>query len=257
MIKVTLDGYEYEVLKTSKKSGLPTIKNKKYIRYLDNNEVCVINRNSIKNNTFNRINLVYGIGINDSTEKSDQVLIDKWKGIIGRVRGPELGYTSLNNQKVIDSYVGVEVQESWLIFSNFEKWASTKNYKDKDLDKDLLGTGTLYSEDTCCFLPHYLNSVITVQHKGDVPYLGVQRDGPHGKYKVTPHLYGKKINVKRFSCALEAHRYWQETKVKIITTVASDYYQSGDICKKIYEAFIVKINKLQYELTNNLITNSI
>lgn len=255
MNKITLDGYEYVVLKSSFKKGLPSIPNKKYIQYLDDSEITTVDRQSIKNNTFSRYTFVYGVAINDSTEDSDPILIETWRRMIGRKRGPELNYKCSRTQTTINSYIDVQVQESWYKFSNFENWALTQDYIGMELDKDLLGDGMLYSEDTCCFLPHYLNCLLTVQHKGKVPYVGVQIH--KNKFKVTPYLYGKRYKFKLFNCPVEAHHYWQEIKIEVMSIVIEDYKLRGEISDKIYNGFMNKISKLKYEHSNRLITTNI
>jgi hypothetical protein len=58
------------------------------------------------------------------------------------------------------TYRGVTVSEEWKVFSNFSKWAEQfGDIKSLELDKDFLGDGTHYSEETCCFIPSYINSL--------------------------------------------------------------------------------------------------
>ena len=62
------------------------------------------------------------------------------------------------------SYIGCEVSDYFKNFSNFYEWCQNQtgfNCDDYELDKDLLIKGNkLYSEDTCVFIPKFLNSLL-------------------------------------------------------------------------------------------------
>lgn len=72
--------------------------------------------------------------------------------------------------RVYNCYEHTNVCEEWLIFSNFNRWMETKDWEGKHLDKDLLGDGTLYSPETCCFIDPVLNSFLA--------------ENPVGRYKM-------------------------------------------------------------------------
>ena len=55
------------------------------------------------------------------------------------------------------TYYDVEVCEDWWKASNFKAWMEKQDWEGKELDKDLLGDGKLYSPETCCFLPKKIN----------------------------------------------------------------------------------------------------
>jgi len=144
--KETLDKFKYKVLKAGKKTGRPSLKYKLYIEYEDG-EVTTVDKQSIKNNTFYRHKQkVYGIGIADYSPDSEPEVIEKWNRMLCRSVMVEMGYTSTRSSSTIDSYTGVTIEESWLRFSTFEKWILSKNWKGNDLDKDIIGDGTHYSE---------------------------------------------------------------------------------------------------------------
>lgn len=76
------------------------------------------------------------------------------------------------------------VCDEWLLFSNFYKWWQ-QNYVDGwDIDKDLLSYGNkIYSPQTCCFLPHEINTFITSKHRN-------KKDGlPKGVFKIQNGYY--------------------------------------------------------------------
>ena len=58
------------------------------------------------------------------------------------------------------AYIGVEVCEEWHNFQNFAVWAEDKLERFEpnwDLDKDMFGTGWLYSPENCTMLPSKIN----------------------------------------------------------------------------------------------------
>jgi hypothetical protein len=57
-------------------------------------------------------------------------------------------------------YGNTRVCDEWLDFENFYTWAIDLDFLGKQLDKDLLGDGTLYSPDTCAFMMPTTNGFI-------------------------------------------------------------------------------------------------
>lgn len=68
------------------------------------------------------------------------------------------------------SYLDCNVSEEWLIFDNFYKWMITKDFKNKELDKDIILPGNkIYSKDTCCFVYRSINLLF---RETDCAYFG-------------------------------------------------------------------------------------
>ena len=71
-------------------------------------------------------------------------------------------------------YEKTTVCEEWMTFSNFKRWMEGCDWEGKVLDKDLRGDSTLYSPETCSWIPHSLNSFIEdVSSSKDYPIPGV------------------------------------------------------------------------------------
>lgn len=106
--------------------------------------------------------LVAGIGINDADYVVDKKVCksrkerwlcpyySRWKAMILRCYSGRQA-----------SYENTFVCEEWLTFSNFRKWMITQDWEGKELDKDLLGDGTLYSPTNCTFVPSQVNKFMT------------------------------------------------------------------------------------------------
>jgi hypothetical protein len=68
------------------------------------------------------------------------------------------------HQERYPTYRGCEASDNFKDFQYFAKWCGSQigfNLDNYQLDKDLLGNGKLYSENTCCFIPIKLNSHFT------------------------------------------------------------------------------------------------
>ena len=77
----------------------------------------------------------------------------------------------------------VTVAEEWLTFSTFASWYKANFVEGYQLDKDLKVKGnTLYSPDTCLFIPTEVNVLIQAAPQRDLP-AGVTQIKPYGKYK--------------------------------------------------------------------------
>lgn len=106
-------------------------------------------------------------------EYAPDVVYEYWKRMISRCYDPkEQSKPSGKN------YIGVKVCTEWLNFQNFAEWALQQPNWDmkNDLDKDLLGTGFLYSPENCTFLPSEINVFLADQYGRTVHNLprGVQ-----------------------------------------------------------------------------------
>lgn len=102
-------------------------------------------------------------------------------------------------------YKSVEICEEWKTFSNFRKWMETQDWEGKVLDKDLKGTGKLYSPETCMFIPSELNLFLVGKRKSKgVSVTGitvtkggyvVQVNGEYGgKYKCIYQAIGQRLS---------------------------------------------------------------
>lgn len=67
-------------------------------------------------------------------------------------------------------YKGYTVGEEWHNYGNFKIWYEKNKYgtKSLDLDKDILLKGnTIYSPETCCLVPHFINTLFIVKRIGE------------------------------------------------------------------------------------------
>lgn len=137
-------------------------------------------------------------------------------------------------------YMGCMVCEEWLNYSNFKVWYDQNKIvgMSLDLDKDILFKGNkVYSPETCCFVPHAINTLFLngKKNRGDLP-LGVHFDKSKGKYRAEMSFMGEQIKLGTFETAESAFARYKEYKEDFIQDIAEQY---KDILPyKVYRAMM-------------------
>lgn len=114
------------------------------------------------------------------------------------------------------TYSEAEVCDGWLKFSNFLKWHQENYIEGWHLDKDLLGDGKLYSPETCCFIPAYINKFLTKRASG------VSKRGDVFIAQVCMGAGNKHYN-KNFNCEFEAKEHYTQKKLERALALADEY----------------------------------
>lgn len=147
-----------------------------------------------------------------------------------------------------NSYKGVTCDEVWRYASNFILWYKDNFRTGLVLDKDLLYRGnTVYSMDTCIYVPKEVNSFLTSADsiRGE-NFLGV--DFKSSGFRARISLNNKSKHLGYFKSPEEAHQAWQSAKIKQAKVLKERY--------SIPEMQLV-IDRLQNDLDNNLTTEVI
>lgn len=155
--------------------------------------------------------LIHGVGINDSgyavRGRSPSPACDfykTWKSVITRCYSQSYHETN-------PTYRGCKVGDSWLKFSNFKRWMERQDWHGKELDKDLLGDGKLYSPKTCVFVSPAVNMFV-VRGVGILP-CGVTKLSSTGKYQSQVRMVGgARKYLGCFYTPEEAHQAWRKAK---------------------------------------------
>lgn len=132
------------------------------------------------------------------------------------------------------------VCEEWKNYSNFKVWYKKNKVSDSpmDLDKDILFKGnTVYGPDTCCFVPHEINTLFLTckASRGNYP-LGVYKDSDSDKYISEMSFAGRVIKIGYFDTPKEAFKAYKKYKEKFIKDIANRY--KGKIPDKVYRAMM-------------------
>ena len=185
---------------------------------------------------------VYGVGYigdGDYSKKHNNLHYNFWSNMLGRVYGKLLG-------KSLPNYVDADVSEEWYNFQNFAAWCETQPFfnakddkgKSYHLDKDILLKGNkIYSPETCCFVPHEINSLLIKSDakRGSYP-LGVTYDHERCLFRAVHNVQGKQKFLGRFSTPEEAFQAYKIAKESHIKSLAEKW--KGKVDDKVYEVLM-------------------
>jgi hypothetical protein len=169
--------------------------------------------------------LVFGVGENDVSENIYSVVGGKmvicriyrcWSNMIGRCYSPRV-------QSTRPCYIGCRVDERWHVFSVFRDWAMSQEWQGKELDKDLIGDGIVYSPENCVFVPHEVNAFLVdgpIRKKGLPVGVSLFRNG---KFKATirNRTCGRTLHLGYYDTPNEARKRWLEAKAEQAIELAS------------------------------------
>lgn len=142
----------------------------------------------------------------------------------------------------------------WFYFPNFYEWLHSQENFDKwlngkrwALDKDILIKGNkIYSPDTCCLVPSYVNSLFvkTNKSRGNLP-IGVSR--MRNKYRAMVSTNSGRVYLpirkNPEDCFYLDYKPFKENYIK---QIAQEEFDKGNITKKCYDAMI----NYQVEITD-------
>lgn len=183
---------------------------------------------------------ICGVGINDADYSITYCpYYKKWRGIIERCYKPRL--------KKDKEYI---VCDEWLIFSNFKKWMEDQDWKNKQIDKNILcPNNKIYSPEYCIFVDFKTANLINLGRKKEYNFpIGICYNKKDKMYKTSCNT-DEKIHFGYYKTAIEAHRSWQISKSKYILEVAN---KQNDI--KIKNALIRISNNITEDYKNNIET---
>lgn len=172
--------------------------------------------------------LSYIITTDHSGNKEKIDLVGRWRKILAR---------SISKNKASDSnrkfYKDVTISTKWLSYQHFARWVCNleeSNFRPGyQIDKDILGDGSIYSEETCVYIPPYLNKYIASLHRS----------------KSNPFIYVSKSKID-----LDSIDECQVYKYATLRLLALAYLKYGMISKKIYKQILNKYipNDISYNL---------
>jgi len=183
--------------------------------------------------------LVFGVGVNDwvGKVKVDGKMIWEyvlWMGMLKRCFSEKYK----QNQP---TYEGVTCSKEWLSMTTFiEDVSKMKGYglSGWELDKDILQKGSkLYSKETCCFVPHEINMLLTKcdNSRGEYP-IGANFNKATGKFRAQLRINGKLKHLGYFATPEESFQAYKLAKEAQIKVVAEKWKDQLD--ERIYQALL-------------------
>ena len=148
-----------------------------------------------------------------------------------------------NARHLNPTYKDVTMSDNFLIYSYFKDWCNKQIGFDQEgweLDKDILNKGNkIYSEDTCCFVPREINTLILKADRirGKYP-IGVYHDTSKCQKRFSARV-SKNGKHKRFGSYLtpeEAFYVYKREKELHIKEIANKWKDHID--PRVYEALM-------------------
>lgn len=175
--------------------------------------------------------LVRGWGINDLYGDSTSKCYFYWDAMLMRCCDEK-------KRDKFKCYEKVGICEEWKYLSNFKKWFDENYIEGFVIDKDLLsGNDKIYSPKTCCFIPQYLNVLLS----------GCQRETnlPVGVYRLKSGNFGARLSIRNkrrvlgaFQDKWEAFRIYKKAKEDAIKKEAHYLFEQGIIGQSIFGALM-------------------
>lgn len=204
--------------------------------------------------------MIYGKGINDADYVVQPTINGKrfpcpfyktWNGVLQRCY-------SRTFKKRRPTYEKVYCSEDWLTFSNFKSWMENQPYQDCELDKDILFLdNTLYSAETCVFVPSFINNLFLDSKKirGEYP-LGVNFHKGVGKLVSQIKINNVKKHLGYFDDISDAHKNWQIAKCcamsGAVTTWKNGGYPSYSV--KVADCILARVEKIYRDFQSSIVT---
>ena len=163
--------------------------------------------------------LIYGVGVRDvpHIKKDSNVyrIYQIWVKILQRC------YSETSFEKR-PTYIGCSVCEEWLLFSNFLDWYLKHYVKGWQIDKDILVRGNkVYSPETCCFVPHEVNSNLAPNKYKMTKHLGLEEGS--GKWFARVGTTKGNLYSKAQTTYEEAFEEYKKMKKQVLVDIANKY----------------------------------
>lgn len=188
-----------------------------------------------------RTKLILGVGVNDvplSTRSGNirNGSYRAWKSMLERCY-------SVKYQRKEPAYIGCSVCEEWKHYSNFKRWFDENYVNGYSLDKDILvRNNKVYSPQTCCFVPHEINNMLSNcgsrNKKNGVVGVHVDKRTKKNKYVASVSQNGCSKEIGRFQAKEEAFIAYKFAKEAHVQKMAALYFKNGKITEKVYNALM-------------------
>lgn len=138
------------------------------------------------------------------------------------------------------TYENCTVCKEWHNYQVYAKWHNENYYEIEGqtmaLDKDILNKGnTVYSPETCVFVPQSINVLFTKCDKARGKYpIGVHKVG--NKFQALLKKNGKPIHLGYFNTPEEAFQAYKQAKEEYIKQIAEEYKDKFPC--ELYEALM-------------------
>lgn len=188
---------------------------------------------------------VYGVGIVGDkyfnwVNKKATKEYESWKQMLRRCYDKKL-------KEQYPTYRNVACCKEWLLFENFYEWLHSQENFNKwydgdrcEVDKDILVKGNkIYSPETCCLVPHSINTLFTRHDIGkwQLPN-GITKNSKGFCVRCNNPLTGTREYLGTYRTIEESFSVYKHYKENIIKQVAQIEFDRGNITKRCYMAMM-------------------
>lgn len=177
---------------------------------------------------------ICGVGVNDVKGLQNTVVYNTWRKMIKRCYANDKSSNRRKDGK------RAFLCEEWRYLSKFKEWFD-ENYVDGyQLDKDILSKGIkIYSPDTCCFVPQFINTLLGKNDadRGEYP-IGVSFDKRRKLFATQMSKWGKHVRIGWFNTIEKAFVAYKKAKEDYLKEVATLYFSEGKINRDVYNALM-------------------
>lgn len=138
------------------------------------------------------------------------------------------------------TYRGCKVSKDWFSFKTFKGWWEGNHVEGYELDKDLLGDGKLYSEQTCAYIPAPLNMLLVSNYRqrGDC-VLGVTLQNS-GYYHAQVNKGNGTVSLGLFTSEIAAQEAYVNGKRLYTNSLLFSLYGEGKISSRVWRSVVEK-----------------
>lgn len=148
---------------------------------------------------------------------------NQWAGMFNRVKGKK-NYENVVLSEMFKSY------DCWYEWSLAQKGFMELDVNDRiwALDKDIIGDGTIYSEDVCVFVPCVINNLFKGSKRKTTGYVGVFKESRKKLFKAGITVDYNHHHLGYFKTELEAHLEYLKARKMFASELYTKYGDTVD-----------------------------
>jgi len=177
------------------------------------NIICVLEKYKKKENTMvYKTKGVFGVGYKSKeTNIKGCPAYVKWVNMLQRCY-----------YRVKPAYSNTKVCEEWHEFEAFKIWFYGQDWEGKQLDKDILGDGSIYGPDTCCFVSRKVNNFLVGVSESSFGYTKNKGDKEVYVARVSNPFTGGREVLGEFGTKEEATVAWKVRKKELAIELSKE-----------------------------------
>lgn len=148
---------------------------------------------------------------------------NQWAGMFNRAKGQKY-YEEVGISEMFKSY------DLWCEWAREQKGFLNTEYNGKiwSIDKDILGGGTIYSEDVCVFVPTEINNLVKGSGRENLPTGVVENSNSRNPYAAKLKYLGVSFSGGVYDNVERAHKVYLRFRKEMVKDIIEIYGDSVD-----------------------------